>query len=112
MCRGRCRLEGVDPASRTDDARSGVQRHGKTRGAAERSLRPRPFGDRAHNEGDTEITGETRKPAVLAEVVPVLVGERDRSARITTLQRYRYRLDRQNLPSSAASSARADAGDH
>jgi integrase len=72
----------------------GVQRHGKTRGAAEQSLRL-ALRDRARSEGDAEITGETRV-SVLAEVWFRYLSEQDRSA--TTLEMYRYRLDRQILP--------------
>jgi Phage integrase central domain len=71
-----------------------VQRHGKTRGAAEQSLRV-ALRDRARSEGDAEITSETRV-SVLAEVWFRYLSEQDRS--ITTLQQYRYRLDRQILP--------------
>jgi integrase len=51
--------------------------------------------DRARSEGDAEITGESRV-SVVAEVWFRYLSEQDRS--ITTLQQYRYRLDRQILP--------------
>jgi hypothetical protein len=71
-----------------------IQRHGKTRGAAEQSLRV-ALRDRSRSEGDAEVTPETRVRA-LAEMWFRHLSEQDRS--ITTLQQYRYRLDRQILP--------------
>jgi hypothetical protein len=71
-----------------------VERWGKTRGAAEQSLRV-ALRDRSRSEGDAEISPETRI-RVLAEVWFRYLSEQDRS--ITTLQQYRYRLDKQILP--------------
>jgi hypothetical protein len=71
-----------------------VERWGRTKGAAEQSLRV-TLRDRSRSEGDSEITPETRV-RVLAEVWFRYLSEQDRS--ITTLQQYRYRLDRQILP--------------
>lgn len=71
-----------------------VERWGKTKGAAEQSLRI-ALRDRAQGEGDAEVTPETRV-RVLAEVWFRYLSEQDRS--ISTLQQYRYRLDRQILP--------------
>ena len=71
-----------------------VERNGKTKGAAERSLQV-PLRDRSQSEGDGEVSPETRV-SVLAEVWFRYLSEQDRS--ITTLQQYRYRLDRQILP--------------
>jgi integrase len=71
-----------------------VERWGRTKGAAERSLRV-ALRDRSRSEGDAEITPETRI-RVLAEVWFRYLSDQDRS--ITTLQQYRYRLDRQILP--------------
>jgi integrase len=71
-----------------------VERWGKTRGAAEQSLRV-ALRDRSRSEGDGEITAETRVRD-LAEVWFRFLSDQDRS--VTTLQQYRYRLDRQILP--------------
>jgi integrase len=71
-----------------------VERWGRTKGAAEQSLRV-ALRDRARGEGDAEVSPETRV-RVLAEVWFRYVSEQDRSA--STLQQYRYRLDRQILP--------------
>ena len=70
------------------------ERWGKTKGAAEQSLRV-ALRDRSRSEGDAEVTPDTRV-RVLAEVWFRYLSEQDRS--ITTLQQYRYRLDRQILP--------------
>jgi integrase len=71
-----------------------VERWGKTKGAAERSLQV-ALRDRSQSEGDAEVSPETRV-RVLAEAWFRYLSEQDRS--ITTLQQYRYRLDRQILP--------------
>jgi integrase len=51
--------------------------------------------DRSQSERDAEVTSETRV-RVLAEVWFRYLSEQDRS--VTTLEQYRYRLDRQILP--------------
>jgi integrase len=71
-----------------------VERWGKTKGAAEQSLQV-ALRDRSQSEGDGEITSETRV-RILAEVWFRYLSEQDRS--VTTLQQYRYRLDKQILP--------------
>jgi len=71
-----------------------IERSAKTKAAAERSLQV-AIRDRSRNEGDAEVTSETRV-SVLADVWFRYLSEQDRS--ITTLQQYRYRLDRQILP--------------
>jgi integrase len=77
-----------------DGAVRDVERWGRTKGAAEQSLRL-ALRDRSRSEGDAEITPETRV-RVLAEVWFRYLSEQDRS--ITTLDQYRYRLDHQILP--------------
>ena len=70
-----------------------IERSAKTKAAAERSLQV-AIRDRSRNEGDAEVTSETRV-SVLADVWFRYLSEQDRS--ITTLQ-HLYRLDRQILP--------------
>jgi integrase len=71
-----------------------VERWGKSKGAAERSLRL-ALRDRSQSEGDAEISAETRV-SVLAEVWFRYLSDQDRS--VTTLEQYRYRIDHQILP--------------
>jgi len=70
-----------------------IERSAKTKAAAERSLQV-AIRDRSRNEGDAEVTSETRV-SVLADVWFRYLSEQDRS--ITTLQ-HLYRLDWQILP--------------
>jgi integrase len=71
-----------------------VERNARTKGAAEQALRV-ALRDRSRSEGDAEVTPESRV-RLLAELWFRYVSEQDRS--VTTLQQYRYRLDRQILP--------------
>jgi integrase len=71
-----------------------VERWGRTKGGAEQAVRL-ALRDRIRSEGDAEVTPETHV-RVLAEVWFRYLSEQDRSA--TTLEMYRYRLDRQILP--------------
>jgi integrase len=71
-----------------------VERHGGTKGAAERALRI-ALRDRMHVGVETEITPDT-KIAELAETWFAEVSSQDRSP--GTLRAYRDRLDRQVIP--------------
>ncbi len=71
-----------------------VERHGRTKGSAERALRV-ALRDRVHVGAGAEITPDT-KIAVLAEVWFAEISSQDRSP--GTLRAYRDRLDRQVIP--------------
>ena len=71
-----------------------VEKHGRTKGSAERALRV-ALRDRVHVGGGAEITPDT-KIAVLAEVWFAEISSQDRSP--GTLRAYRDRLDRQVIP--------------
>jgi integrase len=71
-----------------------VEKHGRTKGSAERALRV-ALRDRVHVGAGAEITPDT-KIAVLAEVWFAEISSQDRSP--GTLRAYRDRLDRQVIP--------------
>jgi len=71
-----------------------VERHGQTKGAAERALRL-ALRDRMHVGAEAEITPDT-KIAGLAETWFAEISAQDRSP--GTLRAYRDRLDRQIIP--------------
>src|SRR5215211_1861940 len=71
-----------------------VERHGQTKGAAERALRL-ALRDRMHVGAEAEITPDT-KIAALAEAWFAEISAQDRSP--GTLRAYRDRLDRQIIP--------------
>ena len=71
-----------------------VERHGRTKGAAERALRV-ALRDRVHVGAGAEITPDT-KIAALAEIWFAEISAQDRSP--GTLRAYRDRLDRQVIP--------------
>ena len=71
-----------------------VERHGQTKGAAERALRL-ALRDRVHVGAEAEITPDT-KIAGLAEIWFAEISAQDRSP--GTLRAYRDRLDRQIIP--------------
>jgi integrase len=71
-----------------------VERHGRTKGAAERALRL-ALRDRVHVGAEAEITPDT-KIAGLAETWFAEISTQDRSP--GTLRAYRDRLDRQIIP--------------
>ena len=71
-----------------------VERHGRTKGAAERALRV-ALRDRVHVGAGAEITPDT-KIAALAEIWFAEISAQDRSP--GTLLAYRDRLDRQIIP--------------
>src|SRR5688572_11388763 len=75
-----------------------VERHGRTKGAAERALRL-ALRDRVHVGAGADITPDT-KLAVLAEAWFAEVSRLDRSP--GTLRAYRERLDRQVIPALGA----------
>jgi integrase len=75
-----------------------VERHGHTKGVAERALRL-ALRDRVHVGAGADITPDT-KLAVLAEMWFAEVSRLDRSP--GTLRAYRERLDRQVIPSLGA----------
>ncbi len=88
--RARCRYRDFDGHTRP------VERHGKTKGAAEQALRL-ALRDRARVDvGGGDITGET-KVAILAEAWYQEFVSKGRSP--STEQAYRDRLDRQMIPS-------------
>ena len=77
-----------------DGATRRVERHGQTKGAAERALRL-ALRDRVHVGAEAEITPDT-KIAGLAETWFAEISAQDRSP--GTLRAYRDRIDRQIIP--------------